>query len=147
MAGRPIKNSQRLFLPLQQFLFPPLPVAFDFVPHLCFTNFQPRKIQIPNKSQNITQNLKKPLTNHFLCDRILKRKRAHQYLAELCSGSTADSDSVCLGSNPSSAAKRRKTPLRCLFSFDCGTTTFGRRDTAGRVYLRFSEVSRLCIPP
>ena len=33
----------------------------------------------------------------------------------MCSGSTADSDSVCLGSNPSSAAKRRKTPLRCLF--------------------------------
>ena len=25
--------------------------------------------------------------------------------AELCKGSTADSDSVCLGSNPSSAAK------------------------------------------
>ena len=93
---------------------PPLPTAFDFVPHLCFTNFQSRKIQIPNKSQNITQNLKKPLTNHFLCDRILKRKRAHQYLAELCSGSTADSDSVCLGSNPSSAAKRRKTPLRSM---------------------------------
>ena len=27
-------------------------------------------------------------------------------LAELCKGSTADSDSVCLGSNPSSAAKK-----------------------------------------
>ncbi len=26
--------------------------------------------------------------------------------AELCKGSTADSDSVCLGSNPSSAAKK-----------------------------------------
>ena len=26
-------------------------------------------------------------------------------IAELCKGSTADSDSVCLGSNPSSAAK------------------------------------------
>ena len=27
-------------------------------------------------------------------------------IAELCKGSTADSDSVCLGSNPSSAAKK-----------------------------------------
>ena len=26
--------------------------------------------------------------------------------AELCKGSTADSDSVCLGSNPSSATKK-----------------------------------------
>ena len=28
------------------------------------------------------------------------------FVAELCKGSTADSDSVCLGSNPSSAAKK-----------------------------------------
>ena len=28
-----------------------------------------------------------------------------QNIAELCKGSTADSDSVCEGSNPSSAAK------------------------------------------
>ncbi len=27
-------------------------------------------------------------------------------IAELCKGSTTDSDSVCLGSNPSSAAKK-----------------------------------------
>ena len=31
-----------------------------------------------------------------------------QYIAGLCKGSTADSDSVCLGSNPSSAAKNRQ---------------------------------------
>ena len=29
-----------------------------------------------------------------------------QYIAGLCKGSTTDSDSVCLGSNPSPAAKR-----------------------------------------
>ena len=29
-------------------------------------------------------------------------------IAELCKGSTADSDSVCLGSNPSSATKNRQ---------------------------------------
>ena len=29
-----------------------------------------------------------------------------QVVAELCNGSTADSDSVCLGSNPSSAVKK-----------------------------------------
>lgn len=28
-------------------------------------------------------------------------------IAELCKGSTADSDSVCEGSNPSSAANRK----------------------------------------
>ncbi len=30
-----------------------------------------------------------------------------QVVAELCNGSTADSDSVCLGSNPSSAGKKK----------------------------------------
>ena len=40
------------------------------------------------------------------------------YLAELCKGSTADSDSVCLGSNPSSAAKEKTTIIRwSFFSF------------------------------
>ena len=38
-------------------------------------------------------------------------------LAELCKGSTADSDSVCLGSNPSSAAKIRNRPLWSVFYF------------------------------
>ena len=39
-----------------------------------------------------------------------------QNIAELCKGSTADSDSVCLGSNPSSAAKKRtKQSLRSFF--------------------------------
>ena len=33
--------------------------------------------------------------------------------AELCNGSTCDSDSYCEGSNPSSATKRQ--PLRCRF--------------------------------
>ena len=33
-------------------------------------------------------------------------------LAELCKGSTADSDSVCLGSNPSSAAIEIRPPIR-----------------------------------
>ena len=32
-------------------------------------------------------------------------------IAELCKGSTADSDSVCLGSNPSSATKKPLTAL------------------------------------
>ena len=38
-------------------------------------------------------------------------------VAELCNGSTADSDSVCLGSNPSSATKRKKPPKRVVFLF------------------------------
>ncbi len=34
------------------------------------------------------------------------------FVAELCKGSTADSDSVCLGSNPSSAAKSDPEEIR-----------------------------------
>ena len=33
-------------------------------------------------------------------------RKGHRQIAELCKGSTADSDSVCEGSNPSSAAKK-----------------------------------------
>ena len=32
-------------------------------------------------------------------------RRGHSQIAELCKGSTADSDSVCEGSNPSPAAR------------------------------------------
>ena len=32
-------------------------------------------------------------------------REGHRQIAELCKGSTADSDSVCEGSNPSPAAK------------------------------------------
>ena len=43
------------------------------------------------------------------CVRIAKVVgRPQKNVAELCKGSTADSDSVCLGSNPSSAAKIRR---------------------------------------
>ena len=38
-------------------------------------------------------------------------------LAELCNGSTADSDSVRLGSNPGSAAKENRPSIDGLFSF------------------------------
>ena len=38
-------------------------------------------------------------------------------IAELCKGSTADSDSVCLGSNPSSAANKKRTFVYQKFSF------------------------------
>ena len=54
---------------------------------------------------------KKQLTIHISCDIM------STHLAELCKGSTADSDSVCLGSNPSSAAKNKRplTPSGLLF--------------------------------
>ena len=38
-------------------------------------------------------------------------------IAELCKGSTTDSDSVCLGSNPSSAAKNLPEKIRKVFIF------------------------------
>ena len=37
-------------------------------------------------------------------------------IAELCKGSTTDSDSVCLGSNPSSAARKKHRLTSVLFS-------------------------------
>ena len=40
-------------------------------------------------------------------------------IAELCKGSTADSDSVCLGSNPSSAAIKKHPSFRGVFLYDC----------------------------
>ena len=36
-------------------------------------------------------------------------------VAELCNGSTYDSDSYCLGSNPSSAAKKKSPVFRGFF--------------------------------
>ena len=36
-------------------------------------------------------------------------------VAELCNGSTYDSDSYCLGSNPSSAAKKKASLYEMLF--------------------------------
>ena len=38
-------------------------------------------------------------------------------IAELCNGSTADSDSVCLGSNPSSAASKTEEHSSSVFFF------------------------------
>ncbi len=38
-------------------------------------------------------------------------------IADLCKGSTADSDSVCEGSNPSSAANKKRTFVYQKFSF------------------------------
>ena len=56
--------------------------------------------------------------------------------AGLCKGSTADSDSVCEGSNPSPAAKRKRlnqlwfrrfsyAPTRSSFLYACVTLSFG----------------------
>ena len=53
-------------------------------------------------------------------------------LAELCKGSTADSDSVCLGSNPSSAAIEESLPSGRLFfylwhrNYDLRSQTYDR---------------------
>ena len=74
---------------------------------------------ISNKKQNFRKNNTKVLTKQFLCAKIIKRTKIDlnfPYLAELCKGSTADSDSVCLGSNPSSAAIGKGTPKGVLFS-------------------------------
>ncbi len=48
------------------------------------------------------------LTKRVWCDRITVA------IAELCNGSTADSDSVCEGSNPSSAASGESPQTNAL---------------------------------
>ena len=53
------------------------------------------------------------------------------FVAELCKGSTSDSDSLCLGSNPSSAAKKR---LSLASAFFCKLS-------------RFAAVSARCAKP
>ena len=50
------------------------------------------------------KNLKKHLDKFRKCGILISRD------AELCNGSTTDSDSVCWGSNPYSAAKNHRTP-------------------------------------
>ncbi len=74
-------------------------------------------------------------------------------IAELCNGSTYDSDSYCLGSNPSSAAKA-KAPERALFALaaelgfetsDKQTPPYGRLPRGGfriakKAQNRFSAV-------
>ena len=53
-------------------------------------------------------------------------------VAELCNGSTADSDSVCLGSNPSSAAK--KTDKLQLVGFFIRCENNGISSTVGCIF-------------
>ena len=74
-----------------------------------------------HKIQIFTKNEKKLLTNALLCARIYR----HENKAELCKGSTADSDSVCLGSNPSSAAIEQTAPEWAPFFlfYGCGTSS------------------------
>ena len=42
-------------------------------------------------------------------------RKGHSQIAELCKGSTADSDSVCEGSNPSPAAKMNEPRFSNIF--------------------------------
>ena len=51
------------------------------------------------------ENLKKSVDSGFeICYNYLRQR--HKFIGELCNGSTYDSDSYCLGSNPSSPAIR-----------------------------------------
>ena len=66
--------------------------------------------------------------------------------AELCNGSTADSDSVCEGSNPSSAAKKQVTfynqsnLLNLIFiNLSRGVAQFGRALRSGRKGRKFES--------
>ena len=58
--------------------------------------------------------------------------------AELCKGSTADSDSVCLGSNPSSAATKASNFYSGLVFFR-GVAQFGSALRSGRRGRRFES--------
>ena len=73
----------------------------------CFINDHLIKIhkKYPEKEQRQknSQKFMKKLDKRTLFD-IIIFAASLQSIAELCKGSTTDSDSVCLGSNPSSAA-------------------------------------------
>ena len=72
-----------------------------------------------------------------------ERKTAKQ-IAVLCNGSTADSDSVCLGSNPGTAAKMALS-IQGLYR---GVAQLGRALRSGRRSRRFKsshlDHERLC---
>ena len=62
-------------------------------------------------------------------------RKGRRQIAELCKGSTADSDSVCEGSNPSPAAKARASYDARAFSFAFHARTqggnhYGKKRTA-----------------
>ena len=61
----------------------------------------------------------------------------HENLAGLCKGSTTDSDSVCEGSNPSPAAKRKGHPKGCPFLLDCPGRRQERRLRRRRLSIAF----------
>lgn len=56
-------------------------------------------------SRNVTINKIHRKKSEKPLDFLRKNSIIYLVVAELCKGSTTDSDSVCLGSNPSSAAK------------------------------------------
>ena len=56
------------------------------------------------------------LENNDIITSLSERQRKIK-IAELCKGSTADSDSVCLGSNPSPAAKESNSYELDFFFF------------------------------
>ena len=62
-----------------------------------------------------------------------------QDTAGLCNGSTADSDSVCEGSNPSPAAKKKERHAKaCLFFFQRNKSLAGFVKYAARVKYGFA---------
>ena len=75
----------------------------------------------------------------------MKRKKDSEQIAVLCNGSTADSDSVCLGSNPGTAAKMALN-IQGLYR---GVAQLGRAlrsGRRGRVFeSRHSDSSRISV--
>lgn len=60
-------------------------------------------------------------------------------IAEWCNGSTADSDSVCLGSNPGTAANPGLRAAALSPGFLRGVAQFGRALRSGRRSRRFKS--------
>ena len=54
------------------------------------------------------------MKKHYLCIRFCERAK---FLAKWCNGSTTDSGSVCLGSSPSLATKKKDSRLRVFLFF------------------------------
>ena len=68
-------------------------------------------------------------------------------LAGLCKGSTADSDSVCEGSNPSPAAKKQFVYGRAAFVLPVmwGTVNFPLHLTYNSVYCKYAVGWGFCL--
>ena len=79
------------------------------------------KFELLRRIEKVSKNFKKTVDKRDETMYIIRVAfEGQHFIAELCKGSTADSDSVCLGSNPSSATKTEQAFACSVFLLPAG---------------------------